>query len=566
MQDLYKGFKKTSEDENSATLEHDNGHALTIAKSGLSKKQKHALSKLPLHQAKGTKVPNELPDAGTQAKVVGANIADAVANKILEGATEITQAPPQEDLRSQLKDWSQEQQITQEPAQETPASFASKLASIQPPPQEQQLAAHQSINAPQMVPTESVLGGPGTMVPVETGAPEQAGLVEQKGLAPETRELAEKPSAELPSPSDISQTTPAQTPFQPQEKKYADLMDIAADPNQPESIRIEALMQEQVRLLSEYDTALGEWKKMMAAKPDSERATAFSNRTTFGKISRAIGFMLAGMGSGLTGQRNPLLDLVNKEIEEEAARQKNESDKQMNLYKMNLQVLGDKRQAYLQTINQLRELSQLKADELLGKSGKSPQTRLAADTIAAENRAKIAKANTERAQYVMSNVMKAKQAAGIPGEVPDVYDPMIDRAVRIKMPNGQVMKKYVKDKGMMKEAGEDFSALRRVQDLLTSINNFNLEYGQTTSIPLIGDKELNEQARSLNEQANTAITALMSGAAGRLRPGLLGEFKQIMPEAGAMFWNQSEQQSRVQEAFKMVDRLRQELSDQYLVQ
>lgn len=559
MQDLYKGFKKISEDEKKALLEHENGHQLTIAKQGLSRKQKHALSKLPLHQARGTQPIEEEPsDMGQEATQIGQTIVEGVASKILEGANQSIQREPQ-GLREDLAQYQQEQQGLPE---ETPASFAEKLASIQPAPQEQELAAHESLAPQQMVPTDSILGGPGIMVPVEQAAPEQAGLVEQKGLAPETRELAEKPQEEMPPPSQMP--APAMAPAAV--PKYETLMDVAADPNQPESVRIEALMQEQVRLLKQYDDALTGWKDMMATKPDNEKATAFSNRNTWGKIGRAIGLMLGGMSSGLTGQKNPVLELVNKEIEEETIRQKNASDAEMNLYKMNLQTLGDKRQAYLQTINQLRELSQLKADELLSKAGNNPKTKMAAEAIYAENRAKIAKANTERAQFVMSNVMKAKQAAGVPGEVPDMYDPMLDRAIRIKLPTGQVIKKYVKDKALAKEASEDFSQLRRVQDLLQAINSFNQQYGQTTSIPLIGSKELNEQAKSLNEQAKTEITKLMSGRAGTLRPGLLEKFDQIMPQAGAMFWNQPEQQARTIEALRMVDRLRQELSDQYLVQ
>ena len=48
---LYKGFKKVAEDDKSATLAHENGHKLQIAKSGLSSEHKRALSALPLCQA-----------------------------------------------------------------------------------------------------------------------------------------------------------------------------------------------------------------------------------------------------------------------------------------------------------------------------------------------------------------------------------------------------------------------------------------------------------------------------------------------------------------------------------
>jgi len=95
MQDLYRGFKKVNEDEQRAVLKHENGHELVIAKSGISKKQKRALDKLPIHQAEGTPIEEEQPqvpepqlDSGNALKQIGAQITEAVAQKVIEGAEE----------------------------------------------------------------------------------------------------------------------------------------------------------------------------------------------------------------------------------------------------------------------------------------------------------------------------------------------------------------------------------------------------------------------------------------------------------------------------------------------
>lgn len=54
MRQLYKGFKKIAEDDDSAKLVHDDGHQLVISKRGLSKPLLSGLHELPLHQYDGT--------------------------------------------------------------------------------------------------------------------------------------------------------------------------------------------------------------------------------------------------------------------------------------------------------------------------------------------------------------------------------------------------------------------------------------------------------------------------------------------------------------------------------
>lgn len=555
MQDLYKGFKKVAEDEGSARLQHENGHELSIAKSGLSKKHKAALEKLPLYQANGTenqdeqqpseidKLKNWSSQQSQELQDVGREIKQEIAQDIVAGATE--QKPPTFTEQLELAHPSQ-------PAPHPGLSSHRNVLSQQQPLQTQSALAPQTLdpNAVEL-----------TTADQQTLAPEQTNLLKQGEQQDKLRELAEKQPEEIPPASQLPQpTAPTKPP------KYASLMDLAADPNQPESIRVEALIQEQIRLQKEYEIQMADFRNLMMNKPESARATVFSKRDTWGKIGVVVGLLLGGMSSGITGKGNPAMELLNKEIEDEANRQKNSTEQQMNLFKMNLQMLGDQRQALLNTQNQIREMAQLKADEILGKTGSSPQTRMAGQALYAENRAKMAKANAERAQLQISQAMKQKYQAGVIGEIPDVNDPWIERAVRIQNPDGTMVKRYVKDKSMMQEASREFSQVRELRDLINTINNFNKIHGMTTGIPLIGSKDENEQAKSLNEQAQAKITELMSGKMGAVRPGLLEKFKQIMPIAGAATWNQSEQQARAIQASEMMTRLTESLADQYLVQ
>lgn len=59
-----KGFKKTHEDEYSATLQNQRGHSIRLAKKQLSKSHAEALDKLPLYAADGAEIedPNNTPE------------------------------------------------------------------------------------------------------------------------------------------------------------------------------------------------------------------------------------------------------------------------------------------------------------------------------------------------------------------------------------------------------------------------------------------------------------------------------------------------------------------------
>ncbi len=76
----------------------------------------------------------------------------------------------------------------------------------------------------------------------------------------------------------------------------------------------------------------------------------YADKSTVGKISTIFGLMLAGAGSGLTGQPNALLDMMNKEIERDLESQKqNVANKQSFLslsYAHELQNAQAKKMAY----------------------------------------------------------------------------------------------------------------------------------------------------------------------------------------------------------------------------
>jgi hypothetical protein len=79
----------------------------------------------------------------------------------------------------------------------------------------------------------------------------------------------------------------------------------------------------------------------------------WKNTSTGNKIIAAIGIALSGMGSGLTGQKNLALDVIDKNIDRDIAEQKAELGKKETLYSMNLKKIGNAQAAWAATKSQL---------------------------------------------------------------------------------------------------------------------------------------------------------------------------------------------------------------------
>ncbi len=69
-------------------------------------------------------------------------------------------------------------------------------------------------------------------------------------------------------------------------------------------------------------------------KPETYK-DLFAKKDTLGKIGTIFGLLVSGAGSGLTGQPNALLEMMNKEIERDMQAQQNSSSNAQNLLKIN---------------------------------------------------------------------------------------------------------------------------------------------------------------------------------------------------------------------------------------
>lgn len=89
----------------------------------------------------------------------------------------------------------------------------------------------------------------------------------------------------------------------------------------------------------------------------------FNNASTGSKISAAIGVVLAGMGSGITGQPNMAVAAINRMVDEDVRSQYAELGKKQTLLSMNLQKYGRIDRAYAATMGQLHAVVEAQIGE-----------------------------------------------------------------------------------------------------------------------------------------------------------------------------------------------------------
>lgn len=409
MQDLYKGFKKISEDDKSAVLEHEQGHRITLAKGGLAKKQRHALSKLPLHLAEGGETTQEI-EASDKLKNIGAQIAEAVAAKVVEGA---------------------EQSISPQQIEQMPEAVATDVATGMP-------VTKGAGSAPQD--QQNIISGEPGMRSISAAPPTSPLEVALKGLQPgqgvksvgELQQDIEREKADKAATTQaIEQQNAQEQTRQLQDESLGETIIEAPEQLRPQAVpqmvqpapvkpaRVVAPMTPEQVIGSSKTTAS---QKMMAyqqmiQKTMEERRRVRENfeqdirdrriepKKMYGEdtgknILTVISLMLGGMAGGLLKQENPALRMINEEIERDLARQKENANLENNLYKYNLDMLGDDIEAYTQSMNQMRQIALTQMEEMMGRiyDPTNPMSALQMQAEAARLRAEIDKSEAAVAE------------------------------------------------------------------------------------------------------------------------------------------------------------------------
>lgn len=536
MKELYRGFKKVSEDDQSAKLRHENGHELTIAKSGLNKNTLKMLQKLPLYEAEGTL-------------------------KAEDPGTEIGNGQAAEDLQKEMeaaksgKPMSEEPQYSGTKYEPKPEQPSSSIEYNSPEFQNLAQAWGGAENIPQRIIDDAVQRGAPGFGSASVKLAQQQG--EQQRLQQQTEQALAKPidpTTQLPPPGTVQTQQGISAPRQVAAKPMAPAKprtpeEILSDPNASVADQYQA----HVQMSNRYNQQMLEEDKRFedAIKNDEINPNRiYANQEFPQKVSTIIGLMLGGLGAGLTGGENVVQKMLDNQVRMDVEEQKRQSDKKLNLYKIHLERLGNARDAEIATANNLRQAALVKMEQAAGMLGGNPAaqekiknqllgTRLEVQTKTAQ----LAQAKAQR------DAIELSQRTG--GELPDVYDPRKEQAVRILLPGAKTPKKlYAR---IPSEAAKLQTKAAGLMDAKQALN----EMGQALT-ESAGRIRWTDARKQLNAISARALLAL--GQAADISPKLMDELENLIGKPD-LFQSKDEAEIKRREALKMIDQMTKTLQE-----
>lgn len=513
--ELYKGFKKVKEDERTATFQHEKGHTLTLVKGGLVGSERNKLSKLPLYQAEGSDEPIQ-SDESDQGQSPDVNASEAGTGKAVN--------------------------ITINSAPQQPAQDPNKPQYL-PQPQPAMDKIHQDYLKRE---ADEKAADDARMQAYQNQTHSTAPLLAADMKAPT---LAPPPMAPAPVPNHVPASVSA-APAAPVAQPA--MAPAPVEPQGPQlSNQLEDLNKQYQQNVKHQQDADAEFQSEMAKDQGIDPRRVFNNMSTGRKISTAIGLILGGIGGGITGQENPAMKLLNKEIDNDVMAQKEDRSNKFSLFKMHMQSLGDQTASILQTQNNLKQAAIVKMDEALGTVGNNPMAKqriLAAKTQLQND---IANNQLQLAQHHTMQQYYSAQGKGKSAELPDAIDPNVSSSFRVA---GK--KYYTNDTEAAKKARDQAEAIESLENSASAINAFNKQHGTTGyGFPT----ELQGHADTLNNLSKGAIAKLEAsgGNIGRLAP----LFMDSMPVAGA--WTQSKQKGKAAGIDEAIRQAKKSLLDTY---
>ena len=325
----FKSMKKVQDDEKMAVLQHEKGHQVKIVKSALSPVLLKQLSKLPLHQASPKDaIPDtsyeETPDAPA------ANASDVdTGTPVTKGAgsdsEELSPADPRvalspEKLKEAYPKFKEHLNIVKQAVTEAlpEALKSAAINTIAPGAQVAQTLSEQPAEAAQTAPEAPQAAAP---------APEQPAAV------------PEAPAANKDPLADIFGANQQLRGMGMSAKATQTYQDEVASQEALQALRDDKDAQYAKGLRDKYDDVEKITQDLLTKKIDPNHY--MSDRSTPQKFAQAIGLILGGISSGQTGQPNPVLDFINRQIDRDIESQKSTAANQHNLLSALTHQYGD---------------------------------------------------------------------------------------------------------------------------------------------------------------------------------------------------------------------------------
>jgi len=314
--DLSK-LKKVSSDKGSTTFKHADGHEIKIAHKGLSPKLKGDLFKLPHFDGGGyVKVNQDDPY----------NVADvAMKSAGLQGAEDLPISSAAQEAEKRTS--AQTKMGVGYGEQFGPDIYNKNLEQVK---SEEERNQNTGFGAFQPKPTEVPNSPMAPTSPEPTGNPadiamQSAGITGQPAQAP-----APAPMPEAQAPTGVAAAVPVA-------REPAGAGASAAQTKTPqEEAPKPSTPAEMSHYLSEQNAA---WEHDLVnghVQPKTYESL-FADKNTLGKIGSLFGMLVSGLGSGMSGQPNMMMDMMNKEIDRDLSAQKTSKENAVNYLRLNQQ-------------------------------------------------------------------------------------------------------------------------------------------------------------------------------------------------------------------------------------
>jgi hypothetical protein len=273
----FKSFKKVQENDKIATMQHHKGHQVQIVKASLSPHLRDQLAQLPLHQAEGSKEPVEEPSFGPGEESATDRATEQVMTHIPQAVVPWGGGPDKKGKYTLFNP--QDQSPPDAPNQLVkPSSSTGILSALkqEPPP-------------------------PAPPTPEEIAKQQQQQMDEAINAAPGG-------ATTMKALGEAAQG----------KKDYAGKV-ITATENQSQDLAKGAakILADNTAMNNEHNLIVKEMRGKVI-RPDAY----FSDMKAPQKIATAIGLILGGIGGGQTGQENPALKFVMKQIDNNLEGQK----------------------------------------------------------------------------------------------------------------------------------------------------------------------------------------------------------------------------------------------------
>lgn len=527
-----KGYKLKSEHPTHVVVVHPDGTHMTIAKSGLSKPMLERVKKLPQHLAPGGEADDgesANPFSPFNAVSDWAKTSDAPIAKFMRG--DDPSAP-----------------VTGE----TP--FNKAPGSVDGPRPDQPDAPKQSSFLQDLV-GGTAQGAPQTDYPQ---APLENQRIDTTGKAKDQSQG--NPNLGMPSPGGQPQL-PGQMPqgqmpgdYQKAFGQIAGGIKAGADATQAGAKDMVAAQEQHIRAM---DTAKNVYDQHIA-KLDSENTKltediqnskidpnrVWNSASTGNKVMAGIGILLSGIGSGLTGQQNMALGVIQKSIDRDIDAQKADLGKKENLLSANMRKYGNAHAAYQATAMQLTSVVQGQIAAAAAKMNGAQAQAQAQQAIGQLNLQKSEMAHQlalGQANQAMGAFLGSGALAGAKGV--NLEDsrlaPYKDRIVQL--PSGGIA--LAKSGKEREEIQGSLGHLTNIKRQLQNADKFMDTEGRT-----LPGTDANASAASIRDGLILSMNKLHD--LNRLTEPELDMFKSMVPDPGS--WNQGKAKAKLAELSRMV--------------